>query len=49
MAQILDLNIDFMFRPAHASVHRVRFGNGRRVIESLNEHQFLRKADMLSY
>ncbi|MCP3992681.1 MAG: histidine phosphatase family protein [Actinomycetia bacterium] len=49
MAQILGLDIDFMFRPAHASVHRVRFGNGRRVIESLNEHQFLRLAGLLTY
>ena len=47
--QILGLEIDFIYRPAHASVHRIRFGQGRRVIESLNEHQFLRKADMLSY
>ena len=49
MAQILGLDIDFMFRPAHASVHRVRYGNGRRVIESLNEHQFLRQAELLTY
>lgn len=49
VAQILGLEIDFLFRPAHASVHRVRFGNGRRVIESLNEHQFLRSEQLLTY
>ncbi|MGI9616855.1 MAG: histidine phosphatase family protein [Acidimicrobiales bacterium] len=49
IAQILGLHIDFIFRPAHASVHRIRFGNGRRVIESLNDHHFLRSADLLTY
>ncbi len=38
-----------MFRPAHASVHRIRFGHGRRVIESLNDHAFLRTEELLSY
>lgn len=49
VAQILGLDIDFVFRPAHASVHRFRFGNGRRVIESLNDHAFLRSSDLLTY
>ncbi|MGF1597866.1 MAG: histidine phosphatase family protein [Acidimicrobiales bacterium] len=50
MAQILGLDMDFVFRPAHASVHRVRFAaNGRRVIESLNDHHFLRRDDLLTY
>ena len=49
LALILGLDIDFVFRPAHASVHRIRFGNGRRVIESLNDHAFLRSDDLLSY
>jgi 2,3-bisphosphoglycerate-dependent phosphoglycerate mutase len=49
VAQILGLNLDFVFRPAHASVHRIRFGNGRRVIESLNDHAFLRTAELLTY
>lgn len=49
IAQILGLEVDFVYRPAHASVHRVRFGNGRRVIESLNDHVFLRAAELLSY
>jgi 2,3-bisphosphoglycerate-dependent phosphoglycerate mutase len=49
VAQLLGLNLDFVFRPAHASVHRIRFGHGRRVIESLNDHAFLRAADLLTY
>lgn len=49
IAQILGLDLDFMFRPSHASVHRVRFGHGRRVVESLNDHGFLRAADLLTY
>jgi broad specificity phosphatase PhoE len=49
VAQLLGLEIDFLYRPAHASVHRIRFGNGRRVIESLNEHQFLRSEGLLTY
>ncbi len=49
VAQILGLSFDFMFRPSHASVHRIRFGHGRRVIESLNDHAFLRAADLLTY
>ena len=49
VAQILGVEADFLFRPAHASVHRIRFGNGRRVIESLNDHAFLRTADLLTY
>lgn len=49
VAHILGLEVDFVFRPAHASVHRIRFGNDRRVIESLNDHWFLRNADLLTY
>jgi broad specificity phosphatase PhoE len=49
VAQILGLEADFVFRPSHASVHRIRFGHGRRVVESLNDHTFLRAADLLSY
>jgi broad specificity phosphatase PhoE len=48
-AQILEVEVDFLFRPSHASVHRVRFANGRRVLESLNDHAFLRAADLLTY
>lgn len=49
VAQLLGLAIDFVFRPAHASVHRIRYGGGRRVIESLNDHAFLRSAELLTY
>jgi broad specificity phosphatase PhoE len=49
VAHVLGLEIDFVFRPAHASVQRIRFGNGRRVIESLNDHAFLRSAELLTY
>jgi broad specificity phosphatase PhoE len=48
-AQILGVAVDFLFRPSHASVHRIRFGNGRRVVESLNDHAFLRAANLLTY
>lgn len=48
-ALLLDHEADFFFRPAHASVHRFRFAEGRRVIESLNDHSFLRAAELLSY
>ena len=49
VAEILGLEADFVFRPGHASVHWIRFGRGRRVIESLNDHYFLRVADLLTY
>lgn len=49
VSQILGLEADFIFRPAHASVHRFRFGGGRRVTESLNEHHFLRQVQLLTY
>lgn len=49
LSQVLGLEMDFVFRPAHASVHRFRFGSHRRVMESLNEHQFLRDLELLSY
>lgn len=49
VSQILGLDIDFIFRPAHASVHRFRFGGTQRVTESLNEHHFLRNVDLLTY
>ncbi|MEM7338619.1 MAG: histidine phosphatase family protein [Actinomycetota bacterium] len=45
----LEHDSDFLFRPAHASVHRFRFGNGRRVVESLNETRFLAQSELLSY
>ena len=49
LCQILGLDMDFAFRPAHASVHRFRFGGTQRVLESLNEHHFLRQSELLTY
>lgn len=48
LAEILGLEEDMFFRPSHASVHRIRHHDGRRVIESLNEDAFLRQAGVLS-
>lgn len=48
LADLLGLNVDMFYRPAHASVHRVRFKGTTRAIESLNEHTFLRDQGLLS-
>lgn len=45
LAVQLGLGEDMFFRPFHASVHRVAFGNGRRVIRTLNETHYLRDGD----
>lgn len=49
LCEILGIPVDMVFRPAHASVHRIRFAEGRRVLETLNETRFLVDADLLSY
>ena len=49
ICEILGIAADMVFRPAHASVHGIRFGHGRRVVESLNESRFLAELDLLSY
>ncbi len=49
VALVLGLPVDFVYRPAHASVHRFRFKDDRRVIEALNDHAFLRSSDLLTY
>lgn len=49
MAQIIGLDVDFIFRPAHASVHRFRFKGVHRVLESINEQRFLRAENLLSH
>jgi 2,3-bisphosphoglycerate-dependent phosphoglycerate mutase len=49
LCEILGIGADMVFRPAHASVHRIRFAHGRRVLESLNETRFLTGAELLSY
>ncbi|MEM7275943.1 MAG: histidine phosphatase family protein, partial [Actinomycetota bacterium] len=48
LAQILNLPMDMFYRPAHASVHRLRFKDSLRVIETLNEQAFLKAQDLLS-
>jgi broad specificity phosphatase PhoE len=49
VCEILGIPADMVFRPAHASVHRIRFAEGRRVVESLNELRFLVEGDLLSW
>ena len=48
LAEILGLTVDMFYRPAHASVHRIRFKDTVRAIESLNEQSFLRERGLLS-
>lgn len=48
LAQILGLPMDMFYRPVHASVHRVRFKDTTRVIDSLNEQAFLKDQGLLS-
>lgn len=48
LAQVLGLAEDMFFPAAHASVHRVRYNAGRRVIMTLNENRFLEDAGLLS-
>ena len=45
MGHQLGLAEDMFFRPAHASIHRVLVGDGRRVLLSLNEIHHLAAAD----
>ncbi len=49
LAELLGLQVDMFFRPYHASVHRILFGQGRRVIETLNEESYLAAEDLLSH
>ncbi len=48
VASILGLEQDMFFRAVHASVTRIRFGRGLRIVETLNEQAFLRDQDLLS-
>lgn len=48
LAEILGIQEDMFFRASHASVHRVRYNHGRRVVETVNEDVFLRQAGVLS-
>jgi broad specificity phosphatase PhoE len=45
VGDVLGLNQDMFFRPAHASIHRVLAGHGRRVVQSLNEIHHLSAVD----
>ncbi|HEX3426062.1 MAG TPA: histidine phosphatase family protein [Acidimicrobiales bacterium] len=45
VAHVLGLKEDMFFRAAHASVTRVRAGDGRRVVHSLNETHHLSSVD----
>jgi broad specificity phosphatase PhoE len=45
VGHVLGLSQDMFFRPAHASIHRVLAGHGRRVVQSLNEIHHLSAVD----
>jgi 2,3-bisphosphoglycerate-dependent phosphoglycerate mutase len=45
IGHVLGIGQDMFFRPAHASVSRIRAGDGRRVVHSLNETHHLAEVD----
>ena len=49
LAEILRLDYDMVVRAAHASVHRIKFGDGRRVLDTINENHYLAAADLLTH
>ncbi|MEM8922634.1 MAG: histidine phosphatase family protein [Actinomycetota bacterium] len=49
LSQVIGLDVDFIFRPAHASVHRFRFKGAHRVMETVNEQTHLRAENLLSH
>ncbi len=51
MGEILGLDVAMFFRPAHASVHRVRSYDITRVLQSLNETHYLAddEGDLVTY
>ncbi len=49
LAEILGTTADMFYRPVHASVHRLRFGDGRRVVHVLNEHHYLAAAGLVTH
>lgn len=49
LAEVLGLGVDMFFRPYHASIHRVLFGQGRRIIETLNEESHLAAEGLLTH
>lgn len=48
LADVLGLDVDMFFRPYHASCHRILFGQGRRVIDTLNTYAYLSAEDLLT-
>lgn len=49
LADLLGLDQDMFFRPYHASIHRVLFGDGRRVIDTLNDEAYLAAEGLLTH
>ncbi|MCP3934721.1 MAG: histidine phosphatase family protein [Actinomycetia bacterium] len=49
LAELLGVHVDMFFRPFHASSHRLLYGQGRRVIETLNEDSYLAAEDLLTH
>lgn len=49
LSELLRLDEDMFFRPYHASSHRILFGQGRRVIDTLNEESYLAAEGLLSH
>ena len=45
LAHLLEIQADMWFRPAHASVHRLWFAGGRRIVHRLNEAEHLTGAE----
>lgn len=48
LAEVLGLDVDMFFRPYHASSHRILYGQGRRVIDTLNDEAYLAAEDLLT-
>jgi 2,3-bisphosphoglycerate-dependent phosphoglycerate mutase len=49
LAEILGLQVDMFYRPFHASIQRILFGHGKRVLETLNEESYLAAAGLLTH
>lgn len=49
LCEILGLEVDMFFRPYHASTHRVLYGDGRRVIDTLNDEAYLAAEGLLTH
>ncbi len=48
LSELLGISADMFFRPSHASVHRLSFADGQRIIERLNEDLFLSAQGLLT-